>query len=318
MTMKILRTALVAGCAAFTLTPAWAQSPAPKAAVSAPAAQRTFASPEAAAKALADAVRTVDGKAVLAVVGPASKSWLFSGDDVADREDWKNFLEAYDRKNAITKEGDAKATLVVGNADWPFPVPLVKKGDKWSFDIVAGREEVINRRVGRNELDTIETLRAIVDAQRIYASADPDGNGVASYATRFISTPGKKDGLYWQTKAGEPESPLGPLIGEAAGHGYKMNTQPSNPQPYQGYYYRMIMRQGKSARGGAYDYRVKGRLFGGFAVVAYPATYGVSGVKTFIVNHDGVVYEKDLGKATSTVAPALATFDPDKTWQKVQ
>ncbi len=316
MMTKILGTALVLGCAAMPLSSTWAQSPAPKAAAT--AAQRTFTSPDMAAKALADAVRAVDGNAVLAVVGPASKSWLFTGDSVADREDWKRFLAGYDRKNAVILDGDAKATLVVGDDDWPFPAPLVKKGGKWMFDIAAGREEVINRRVGRNELDSIETLRAIVDAQRMYASSDPDRNGVATYAPRFISSPGKKDGLYWETKAGEPESPLGPLIGEAAAQGYKMKAQSAKPQPYQGYYFRMITAQGKDAPGGAYDYRVKGRLFGGFAVVAYPASYGVSGVKTFIVNHDGVVFEKDLGTATASAAAAMKVFNPDKSWEKVK
>jgi hypothetical protein len=271
-----------------------------------------------ASSALADAVRAADVNALLAVVGPASKSWLFSGDVVSDREDWKKFLAAYERKNAVVRDGDAKATLVVGVDDWPFPAPLVKKDGKWTFDAAAGREEIINRRVGRNELDTIQTLLAIVDAQRTYAATDPDGNGTADYAGRFMSSPGKKDGLYWETKAGEAQSPLGPLIGEAAAQGYILKASSVKLQPYNGYYYRMLTRQGKNAPGGAYDYRVDGRLFGGFAVLAYPASYGLSGVKTFIVNHDGVVFEKDLGATTGSAAAALTLFDPDKSWQKVQ
>ena len=171
--------------------------------------------------------------------------------------------------------------------------------------------------MGRNELDAIQTLLAVVDAQRIYASKDPDGNGIASYATTFLSSPGKKNGLYWETKAGEPESPLGPLVGAASAQGYS-KVKSAKPQPYHGYHYRMITAQGKDASGGAYDYRVNGRLFGGFAVVAYPASYGVSGVKTFIVNHAGVVYEKDLGAATASAAAAMTLYNPDKTWQKVQ
>jgi Protein of unknown function (DUF2950) len=317
MMTKILRMAVVLGCTAIPLSSAWAQTPAPKAAASAPAAQRTFSSPDEAAKALAAAVRAADVNGLVAVVGPASKSWLFSGDGVADREDWKNFLAAYDRKNALTRDGDAKATLVVGEDDWPFPAPLVKKGNKWAFDHAAGREEVINRRVGRNELDTIQTLLAIVDAQREYAATDPDRNGIANYAQYFISSPGKKNGLYWETKPGEAQSPLGPLVGEASAKGYAKGTQ-GKPQPYNGYYYRLIFAQGKNAPGGAYDYRVKGRLFGGFAVVAYPATYGVSGVKTFIVNHNGVVHEKDLGAATASLASAMTQYNPDRTWEKAE
>lgn len=307
---------------AFTALPlattALAQAPAAKPKAQATAAQSTYASPEAAAKALADAVRAQDANALLAVVGPGSKSWLFSGDPVADREGWAKFLAGYDKKNSIAKDGDAKATLLVGEDDWPFPAPLVQKAGKWTFDAEAGREEIINRRVGRNELDTIQTLLAVVDAQRLFASKDPDGNGVADYAARFISMPGKKDGLYWATKEGEAQSPLGPLIGEAASQGYAPKTQPAKAQPYRGYYYRMMTRQGKDAPGGAYDYKVKDKLFGGFAVVAYPSNYGVSGVKTFIVNHDGVVYEKDLGAATPTTAAAMTQYNPDKTWQKAE
>lgn len=317
MMTRIFSAAVVLACTAIPMSATWAQSPAPKASTTAPTAQRTFSSPDEAAKALVDAVRAADANALLAVVGPASKIWLFSGDAVADREDGKRFLAAYDRKHAITRDGDAKATLAVGEDDWPFPAPMVKKGSKWAFDSAAGREEILNRRVGRNELDTIQTLFAIVDAQRMYAATDPDRNGIANYATYFMSTPGKKDGLYWETKAGEPESPLGPLVGAASAKGYAKGTQ-GKPQPYNGYYFRLIFGQGKNAPGGAYDYRVKGRLFGGFAVVAYPATYGVSGVKTFIVNHDGVVYEKDLGAATASLASAMMLYNPDKTWEKVQ
>ena len=314
--IKALSMAVALACTALPFTPVLAQAPAPKTAAA--ASQSTFASPEAAAKALADAVRAEDVTALLAVVGPSSKSWLFSGDKVADRDSWKKFLAAYDAKNAITSEGDAKATLVVGNDGWPFPAPLVKKGGKWSFDAAAGREEVINRRVGANELGAIQTLLATVDAQRAYAAADPDRDGIIHYASKFISSPGKKDGLYWETKAGEPQSPLGPLVGAASAQGYKGAAAGAKPAPYHGYLYRILTAQGKSAAGGAYDYRVKGRLFGGFAVVAYPATYDVSGVKTFIVNHDGVIYEKDLGAATPSVATAMTGYNPDKTWQKAQ
>ena len=201
---------------------------------------------------------------------------------------------------------------------WPFPAPIVKKGDKWSFDADAGREEVINRRVGRNELDTIQTMLAIVDAQREYAAGDADGNGYADYATRFMSKPGKKDGLYWETKAGEPQSPLGPVVAQAVREGYIAIGKARKPAPYNGYYYRILTKQGKDAPGGAYDYMVKGKLFGGFAVVAYPSSYGNSGVKSFLVNHDGVVWEKDLGPSSAVEAGKMKAYNPDKTWSKVQ
>jgi hypothetical protein len=279
-------------------------------------AQKSFASPEAAAKALADAVRAQDAQALLAVVGPTSKDWLFTGDPVADRDDWAKFLVAYDKKSGISKEGETRATLIVGDDNWPFPAPLVKKGEQWGFDAAAGREEIINRRVGRNELDTMQTLLAIVDAQREYAAADPDKTGFNAYARRFISTAGKKDGLYWPTPTGAAPSPLGPLVGAAAREGYRLKTAQGQPSPYHGYYYRLLTAQGKAANGGAYDYLVNGRLIGGFAVVAYPAKYGVSGVMTFIVNHDGTIYEKDLGKVTQSEAATMARFNPDRTWKK--
>jgi len=290
-----------------------AKVPAAKATV-----QKSFASPEAATKALADAVRAQDAQALLAVVGPASKDWLFTGDPVADRDDWAKFLAAYDKKNAITKEGDTKAVLIVGDDDWSFPAPLKTQGDKWVFDVAAGREEIISRRIGRNELDTLQTLLAIVDAQREYAAADPDQTGFNAYARRFISSNGKKDGLYWPTPTGATPSPLGPLVGAAAKEGYQLKAGQGQPSPYHGYYYRLLTAQGKAAHGGAYNYLVNGRLIGGFAVVAYPAKHGVSGVMTFIVNHDGTVYEKNLGNATQAEAGKIVSFNPDKTWMKSQ
>ena len=281
------------------------------AAAPAPTQQRTFATADEAAAALAEAVRTGEGAKLLAVVGPASKSWLFTGDEVSDRADWKRFLDAYDKKHAVAPKGDAKATLSVGDDDWPFPAPIVKKAGKWSFDANEGKEEVINRRVGRNELDTIQVLLAIVDAQREYAQSH-DG----AYAKLFKSTAGKQDGLYWATAAGEKPSPLGALAAEAARDGYGGKAAAGKPQQYHGYYYRMLTSQGKSAPGGAYDYVAHGRMIGGFAVLASPATYGLSGVKTFIVNHDGVVYEKDLGPGTADAAAKITKFDPSKGWEK--
>jgi len=309
---------VLAPLAALAQDSAAAKAPAPKAATAKATAQKSFASPEAAAKALADAVRARDAQALLAVVGPASKDWLFSGDVVADRNDWAKFLGAYDKKNGIGKEGETRATLIVGDDNWPFPAPLKMQGGKWGFDAAAGREEITKRRVGHNELDTLQTLMAIVDAQREYAAADPDQSGFSAYARRFISSPGKKDGLYWPTPQGNGASPLGPLVGAATREGYRLTGKKSEPRPYHGYYYRMLTGQGKDARGGAYDYLVKGRLIGGFAVAAYPAKYGVSGVMSFIVNHDGTVYEKDLGRATQADVAKMVRFNPDKTWKKSQ
>jgi hypothetical protein len=281
-----------------------------------PMAQKAFASAEDAVKALVDAVRAADVEKLYEVMGAGSKSWLSSGDRVADAADWKRFLAAYDEKNSIAKEGDAKAILDVGKDDWPFPAPLVKKAQGWVFDSDAGREEVLNRRVGRNELDAAQTMLAIVDAQREYAAQDAAGNGLAVYATKFASSPGKKDGLYWPTKAGEPESPLGPLVASAVRGGYGGQVA-GTPRAYHGYYYRMLVGQGKDAPGGAFDYRVNGKLFGGFAVVAWPASYGNSGVQTFIVNHAGVVYAKDLGPNGAAVAGKMELFNPDKSWKKM-
>lgn len=277
--------------------------------------QKSFAAPEEAGKALADAVRAKDVEALLAVVGPKSRSWLFSGDDVADREAWDKFLIAYERKSHINQGADDRAILLVGEGDWPFPAPLVKKDGGWVFDSAAGREEIINRRVGENELGTIQTLLAVVDAQREYAGADLDGNGFNDYALRFISSPGKRNGLFWPVSANEPLSPLGPLVGSATSEGYG-KKQGGKPRPYHGYHFRMLTEQGKSAPGGAYSYLANGKMIGGFAALAYPAKYGVSGVMTFMVNHDGVVYEKNLGKNTPAEALKIRAFSPDSGWKK--
>jgi hypothetical protein len=309
--------ALIAG-ATLAIAPATqvqAKQPTSATASKAATAQRTFASPQEGVKALVDAVRAGSANGILEIMGPASKSWLFSGDNVADRADWKKFLDAYDKKNSISTEGDAKAILQAGDGDWSFPAPLVKHGDRWAFDGNAGREEVLNRRVGRNELDTIQTLLAIVDAQREYAASD-NGNGLISYASKFMSSPGKKDGLYWPTKAGESPSPLGPLVAQAARQGYG-GAKGGSQSTYHGYHYRLLTAQGKDAPGGAFDYIVNGKLFGGFAVVAWPASYGNSGVQTFIVNHDGVVYSRDLGPGSAAEAEKMKLFDPGKGWTKV-
>lgn len=316
--MHILIAALAGTFASLGVDVAAQTAPAAKAAPAAkPAAsQRTFATPEEAASALADAARADNVDGVVAIVGPGSKSWILSGDDTADANDRKKFVGAYDEKKSLEAQGDAKAVLKVGNDEWTFPAPLVKRGGKWAFDANAGREEIINRRVGQNELNAIQTMLAIVDAQREYAATDADRNGYADYARRFRSSPGKKDGLYWPAAPGEEPSPLGEVVAVAAREGYK--PAPAAPQPYHGYLFRILTAQGKNAPGGAYDYMVGDRMLGGFAVVAYPAKYGVSGVMTFLVNHDGVVYEKDLGAQTAATGAAMTRFDPDKTWKKAQ
>jgi hypothetical protein len=299
---------------------AYAEESAAPAAQAAPVAhaskQATYATPEQAAAALAAAVRAMDAKALLTVVGPASASWVSSGDNVSDRADWKEFLELYETKHDFVSEGESRKTLTVGNDAWPFPAPLVSKGGRWHFDAEAGRDEVLKRRVGHNELDTIQTLLAIVDAQREYAMTDHGSGGAPEYARKILSSPGRRDGLYWVTADHEPPSPLGHLIAEATEQGYVVNGDA--PRPYHGYLFRMMTTQGPSAPGGARDYVVRGRMIGGFAVIAWPAKYGVSGIMTFVVNHDGVVYQKDLGDSTPDLVAKIDAFDPDKSWKRAE
>jgi hypothetical protein len=308
--------------ALLLVTPPLASATQPAPATQNKVEQKVFATPEDAAKALIEAMHKHDKNKLIVVIGPSSRNWLSSGDEVADRKDMEKFLAAYDRKHSISQQADGKAILLVGEDDWPFPAPMVRKGKGWIFDAVAGGEEIANRRVGRNELDAIQTLLAAVDAQREYAAGDPDKNGYHDYARRFASTKGKKDGLFWPVKAGEPLSPLGPLFAEAAreGYGKKSSTgkKAGKSAAYHGYLYRILEAQGKGAPGGAYSYLVGDKMIGGFAIVAYPAKYGVSGVMTFLVNHDGVVYEKDLGKTTEADAVGMRRFNPDPGWKKAR
>jgi hypothetical protein len=280
--------------------------------------QKNFESPEEAVKALINAVRGDDTKELLTIFGPAGKEIIFSGDEVADKEGRKRFVKAFDEMNKLVNESDKKIILYVGNEDWPLPIPLIRKGKNWFFDTKAGKEEMLNRRIGRNELNAIQVCLAIVDAQREYALKDRNSDKVLEYAQRFISEKGKKDGLYWEARQGEEESPLGPLVAKAVKEGYGQRKSGDKPTPYHGYYYKMLKAQGKNAPDGAYDYVVKGKMIGGFALVAYPAEYGNSGVMTFVVNHDGVVYQKDLGEETEKIAAAMKKYDPDKTWKKAE
>jgi hypothetical protein len=277
------------------------------------AAQELFKTPEEAASALVGAAKSGEAKAILAVLGPDGKAIVASGDPVADSNTREKFIAAYDAKHALELEGDGTQTLILGDDDWPFPIPLVNKGGEWQFDTKSGADEILRRRVGRNELSTIQVAEAYVQAQNEYAALDPAGLGRGVYAKRFLSKPGKKDGLYWPTKAGETESPLGDIAAKASTEGYKFGGKPI---PYHGYYYRILTRQGAGAPGGAYDYLVDGKLRGGFALIAYPSEYGNSGIMTFTVNHDGTVFEKDLGPETGRLAPKIETFLPDSTWSK--
>lgn len=281
-------------------------------------AARTFPSPEEAAKGLVEAARSNDTKALLAIFGPAGKEIIFSGDAVNDKAERERFVKAYDELNRLEKETDTKVILLIGKQEWPFAFPIIKKGNIWLFDTVAGKEEMLNRRIGRNELNTIQTCLAYVDAQKEYAAKDRDGDQKLDYAQKFASTPGKKDGLYWKTREGEEPSPLGLFAAEAAQKGYKPKKPGAKPLPYHGYIYKILKAQGKDAPGGAYDYVVRGRMIGGFALVAYPADYGVSGVMTFIVNHNGIVYQKNLGKNTGDIAGAMTKYNPDKSWTKAE
>jgi hypothetical protein len=290
--------------------PPQAAAPAPKA-----AAQKHFASPEEAVAALVAAARTGDPAALLPLLGSDAKSVIESGDPVADREGLERFVTSYDTAHALEKAGDSRFELVTGKDRWPLPIPIVRDAEGWRFDTAAGEEEILDRRIGRNERSTIQTCLAVVDAQREYYANDPDEDGLLHYARRFLSTKGKRDGLYYPTAEGEPPSPLGSLIGQARAEGYK--GEAGKPTAFHGYYYRMLEAQGPHASDGAYGYLADGKMLGGFAVIAYPASWDNSGIMTFIVNQDSVVYEKDLGEDTEKLARAIQTFDPDPSWKRV-
>ncbi len=280
--------------------------------------QKSFESPEKAVQALIESLKQNDMTSLKAILGPDSEKLISSGDPVADRQARDRFLAHYEESQRLEREGKSKVLVIIGKSEWPFPIPLVAKKNRWRFDTKAGLEEILNRRVGRNEFDTIQTCLAIIDAQREYAMDDYDGNGLHDYAAKFFSEPGKKNGLYWQTTGNETPSPLGELVVKAKAGGYGDKKDSKGPTPYHGYFYRLLTGQGKNAAGGAYDYLVRNHLLGGVAVVAYPAHYGASGIMTFIVNHDGVVYQKDLGEKTAEIAKNMKLFDPGPGWTKVE
>ncbi len=285
---------------------------APKAPVVPP---RRFGSPQEATQALVGVLRAHDVKGLVGIFGSDGRALVLSGDPVMDRRSRERFLAAYDAASKLVTEGGT-TVLYIGQDPWPFPIPLVKHGERWQFDVRRGRDEVIARRIGRNELYTIETCLAFVDAQREYYAEPRKGDGIREYAQKFASAPGAHDGLYWPTPATERPSPLGELVVRARAEGYRRQTD--KPTPYHGYLYRILTAQGPAAAGGAYDYVTRGRMIAGFALVAFPAEYGVSGVMSFIVNHDGIVYQKDLGPRTRELAVAMRAFDPDGTWTKTQ
>ena len=280
------------------------------------AAQKEYESVNAAVDALIAALRSDDPKALVQVLGEEGRRLVSSGDRVADRAAAQKFVAEYDQRHQL-QAGGGKVVLHVGSDDFPLPIPLVPDGPMWRWDTEAGAEEILNRRIGRNELSAIQVSLAYVDAQREYYSRPRSKDGVLEYAQRFGSTPGRRDGLYWPTKDGEMPSPLGDLVVKARGEGYRANKD-GGRTPYHGYFYKILLGQGPQAPGGAFDYVANKHMIGGFALVAFPAQYASSGVMTFIVNHDGVVYQKDLGPKTAQLAEAMKRFDPDSSWQRVE
>lgn len=281
---------------------------------------KVFSSPTQAAAALVAAIRLRNNAALVAVLGPATKKWIISGDPVRDRQARAKFIADYEQKHTIEMKGKDKAVLVIGNDGYPFAFPIVRSAAGWAFDPEQGREEILNRRVGENEIKTIQVMKAIADAQLDYASEDRNGDNIREYAMKFKSSPGKRDGLHWPTKVGEPPSPLGELVVRATAEGYKLGAGATKDATgaYHGYRFRLLMKQGSHAKGGRYDYVVKGSMIGGFGVLAYPVKYAASGVMTFITNQDGVVFETDLGPNTETKVKAISSFDPGPGWKQTK
>jgi hypothetical protein len=276
---------------------------------------RSFGTPELAMQAFAAAVKAGDVRTLRAILGKQGEAILDSGDPIEDKATRERFTAAYDQFHRIDEQGRNKAWIVVGKDEWPLPIPLLDYGSGWYFDMRAGKEELLNRRIGRNELSTIQAMLAYVDAQQEYYLRDPQKEPLLQYAQKFVSSPNKRDGLYFPTRAGEKASPLGPLFDARRATGYVEDVG-GKPGPYHGYHYRILKGQGPKAPGGAYEYVVNGRMIGGFALVAYPASYGNSGVMTFMVNQDGVVYEKNLGPNTAAAAGKINRFNPDDTWKR--
>jgi Protein of unknown function (DUF2950) len=306
---------LLGACILFSLiTPVIMLTSCSKPETAATAEAQTFASPEEAGKALLAAAKSGNQDTILAIFGPQSKEIVDSGDPTQNKETVQAFVAAYDTMNRWRKMDDKSEILVLGVDNFPFPIPLKQNGaGRWYFDTAAGKEEILARRIGRNELAAIKICGALADAQAEYHSQPHDG--AKQYAQKFISDEGKQNGLYWQAAEGQPKSPLGPLAAFATAEGY--TVQPNAHQPFHGYFFRILAKQGPQAKGGAKDYLVNGKMTGGFAFVAYPAEHGNSGVMTFVINQDGVLFQKDLGNTTVDAATAMSEFNPDASWSPV-
>ncbi len=278
--------------------------------------RKHFKSPEAAFSALLEAAKNNDTRELLSIFGPSGKDVISSGDAVDDKEARKRFVKSAGDAVKFSKVDDSTVLAVIGKDGWSFPIPLVKSPQGWVFSTEDGREEILNRRIGRNELNAIQVALAYVDGQYEYASKDRNGDGVLQYAKKFVSRAGKKDGLYWKAAPGEEASPLGPLFARATEEGYSFKKKGEKPSPYHGYYFKILKSQGSNAPGGELDYISNVKMVAGFGLAAYPAEYGKSGITTFIVNQQGIVYEKDLGPKTEEIAKAMTKYDPDKTWKK--
>ena len=274
--------------------------------------QKTFSSAEEATNAMVTAAQSNDEKAMLAILGRDAKQIVSSGDDAEDAQSRANFAQKYREMHRLVKEPDGTTTLYIGAENWPTPIPLVDKGNKWYFDTEAGKMEILFRRIGRNEMSTIRVCQELVAAQKEYYASQH-----GEYAPKIFSDEGQHNGLYWKVADGEPQSPIGPLVAAAVAEGY-VKGQGGPPTPYRGYYFHVLTRQGKDAPGGAKSYLVDGKMTGGFAFVAYPAEYKSSGVMTFVVNEDGVVYQKDLGKKTEALAKSMKEYNANSTWQKAE
>jgi hypothetical protein len=279
------------------------------------AGQKTFNSPAEAGDALAAAAAKHDDQALLAIWGSSAHDLVSSGDAVEDQRSNDRFAEKYREMHRFVATGEGRTFLYVGSENWPTPIPLQKGATGWYFDSSFGRQEVLYRRIGSNELNVIQVCHAVVDAEQDYYGAPHDGGSGHQYSAKFRSTAGKQDGLYWEVKSGEPESPLGPLVAQASAEGYEHHEHDAGqPHPFQGYVYRLLTRQGVDAAGGARNYVVDGKMTDGFALVAYPVNYRVTGVMTFVVNQEGQIYQKDLGPQTQRIAAKMTVYNPDKTW----
>ena len=284
----------------------------PAAALAQQAGQKTYASPEEASQALFTAAQKNDEKAVLEVLGPDGKAIIESGDAKEDTAARENFVEKFKVMHRLVEEPDATTTLYIGAENWPTPIPLVNRAGKWYFDTEAGRQEILFRRIGKNELSAIRVCEEMVSAQKEYFAKD--GNN--EYAAKFVSDAGKHNGLYWPAEGNQAASPVGPLVANAGSEGGLGKDSSTGAEPFRGYYFRILDRQGKKATGGEMNYIADGKMTKGFAFVAYPAAYRDSGVMTFVVNQDGIVYEKDLGKQTVEKAKSMKSYDPDPSWKK--